>query len=328
MPGKNDHYRHPPLLDLFPPLEPYSSGYLPVDDVHQIYWEQSGNPDGAAIVLFHGGPGAGTSPVLRQFFDPEFYRIILFDQRGCGKSSPHGSLEDNDTKHLIQDIEKLRTHLSIEQWHIFGGSWGSTLALTYASQYPERCKSLILRGIFLMRPSEIDWFIHGMQTVFPEAWEQFIAILNEDEQQDILTSYYRRLTSKDKDVAMEAAIDWATYESACAALIPNYQIITTDEQKMGALAISKIEAHYFVNEDFTGDNDLLGKIDSYRHVPTQIIQGRYDMICPIKNAYELHQLWPEADYVVVPDGGHSAMDPSIRSALVEATEKIKTSSHS
>lgn len=325
MPGKNDHYRHPPLLDLFPPVEPYSTGYLAVGEPHQIYWEQSGNPDGIPIVVFHGGPGAGCSPILRQFFDPEHYRIILFDQRGCGKSTPHGSLQDNTTADLLSDIEKLRDHLSVDRWHIFGGSWGSTLALSYAARHADKCQSMILRGIFLMRPSEIDWFIHGMQTVFPEAWEQFIAILPEDEQGDILTSYYKRLTSDDPKIAMEAAIDWATYESACAALIPNYQIITTDEQKLGALAISKIEAHYFVNEDFTGDNDLLGKIDAFRHVPTQIIQGRYDIICPIKNAYELHQLWPEADYMVVPDGGHSAMDPAVRSALVEATERIKTS---
>lgn len=326
MPGKNDHYRQTPLLDLFPPLEPYSTGFLPVDDIHQIYWEQSGNPDGMPIVVFHGGPGAAASPVLRQFFDPDYFRIIMFDQRGCGKSTPHGSLENNTTKHLLRDIEKLRMHLSIDQWHIFGGSWGSTLALCYASEYTNRCLGMVLRGIFLMRPQEIDWFIHGMATVFPEAWEQFIAILPEEEQKDILASYYKRLTSDDHDVVMEAAIDWATYESACAALIPNYQIIITEEQRMAALAISRIEAHYFVTEDFTGENDLLKKIDTFRHVPTQIIQGRYDIICPIKTAYELHQLWEEAEYLVVSDGGHSAMDPAIRSALIEATEKIKTSS--
>ncbi|MEM6780900.1 MAG: prolyl aminopeptidase [Pseudomonadota bacterium] len=323
MPDKKNTNRPPPLLDIFPAIEPYSTGHLAVDDTHQIYWEQSGNPDGQPIVVFHGGPGAGTSPVLRQFFDPDHYRIIMFDQRGCGKSTPHGSLKDNTTKHLISDIEKLREHLSIERWHIFGGSWGSTLALSYAAIHADKVTSMILRGIFLMRPEEIHWFIHGMQTIFPEAWEQFISILNEEERADILNSYYKRLTSDDENVFMEAAIDWSTYESACAALIPNYQIITTQEQKLSALSISRIEAHYFLHEDFTDENALLSKIYSFRHIPTEIIQGRYDMVCPIKTAYELHQAWPEAEYHVVPDGGHSAMDPSIRSHLVEATEKMK-----
>lgn len=294
-----------------------------MDDTHQLYWEQCGNPQGVPVVYLHGGPGAGINPTSRRYFDPDYYRIILFDQRGAGKSTPHGSLENNTTAHLVGDIERIRQHLSVEQWHVFGGSWGSTLALSYAAAYPETCLSLMLRGIFLMRPEEIDWFLHGIRSVFPEAWEQFVGILSEDEQKDILASYYKRLTSEDEAVALEAAIDWSTYESACAALIPNYQIVSTPEQKAYALSIAKIEAHFFVSEDFSGPNSLLTKIDRFRDIPTTIVQGRYDMICPLKSAYELHQAWPEANYVVVPDGGHSASDPAIRSKLIEVTEQTK-----
>lgn len=323
MPTRNDQNRTPPLLDLFSEIDPYSSGHLAVDDTHQIYWEQCGNPDGVPVVFLHGGPGGGISPAFRRFFAPDHYRIILFDQRGAGKSTPQCCLENNTTAHLISDIEALREHFDIEKWHVFGGSWGSTLALSYAAVHPERCLSMMLRGIFLFRDIEIDWFLHGIKTIFPEAWEQFIAILTPEEQKDVLASYYKRLTSDDDDIATEAAIDWATYESACAELIPNYTIMTTEAQKQAARNISTIEAHYFTHENFDGENAILNKIDIFRYIPTTIVQGRYDMICPIQSAYELHQAWPEAEYMVVPDGGHSAMDPAIRSKLIEVTQTHK-----
>lgn len=312
------------LLDLFPSITPYSSGYLAVDEPHEIYWEQSGNPDGVPIVFFHGGPGAGCAPIHRQFFDPNHYRIILFDQRGAGRSSPHACLIDNTTEALIRDAEQLREHLSIDKWHIFGGSWGSTLALTYAAEHSEKCLSLILRGIFLMEQDGIDWLLYHNKNVFPEAWEQFSSIIPKDEQSDLLTAYHKRLNSDDKAIQLEAAMSWSLYESACASLIPNYEIITTDEQKAQAIAISVIECHYFYNQLINPEESILHKIDKFRHIPATIIQGRYDMICPIASAHRLHNAWPEADYIVVPNGGHSALDPAIRSRLIKATENIKT----
>lgn len=313
-----------PLLDLFPPITPYSSGYMPVDTPHEIYWEQSGNPDGEPVLFIHGGPGAGCSPIHRQYFDPDHYRIILFDQRGAGRSTPHACLEDNTTYALTRDIEQLREHLNIDKWHLFGGSWGSTLALFYASKHSNACLSMVLRGIFLMEQDGIDWLLYHNKNVFPEAWEQFVSIIPEEERDDLLTAYHKRLTSDDKKIQMEAAMSWSLYESACASLIPNYEIITTDEQRDQALAISLIECHYFATQLVNEKDGLLHKVDSFRHIPTTIIQGRYDMICPILSAHRLHTAWPEADYIVVPDGGHSAMDPAIRSRLIEATENMKS----
>ena len=317
--------RRTPLLDLFPPTTLYASGFLSVDETHDLYWEQSGNPDGVPILLLHGGPGAGATPIHRRFFDPDFYRIIIFDQRGAGRSHPLGCLENNTTKHLVDDIEILRKHLKIEKWHLFGGSWGSTLALAYAAQHKNRCISMILRGIFLCEKTEIDWFLYGIKTIFPEAWEQFSSLIPKEEQDDLLNAYYDRLTDDTKpDLQIEAAVRWNLYEGACSSLIPNYETITTQEQKKNALALARIEAHYFKNETFTKENSLLNQIESLRSIPTSIIQGRYDIICPIKTANALHQLWPEADYIVVPDGGHSALDAPIRSRLIEATEAAKT----
>ncbi len=316
--------RKSPLLDLFPNIEPYASGYLSVDKIHNLYWEQSGNPDGTPVLILHGGPGAGTSPAHRRFFDPDHYRIILFDQRGSGRSTPLGCLENNTTAHLIADIEALRIHLRLERFHVFGGSWGSTLALSYAAQYPQCCLGLILRGIFLCESEEIDWFLYGMRKIFPEAWNQFAALIHEDERNNLLDAYYARLTSQDKEIQIEAAIRWSLYEGACASLFPNYETITTPEQKNYALALSMIEAHYFKHEMIAPQESLLNKIKNFRHIPATIIQGRYDVICPIQTAYALHKLWPEAEYVVVPDGGHSALDPAIRSRLIEATEHFKT----
>ncbi len=313
------------LLDLFPPITPYSSGFLAVDGVHNLYWEQSGNPHGVPILLLHGGPGAGASPTHRRFFDPDHYRIIIFDQRGAGRSSPLGCLENNTTDHLLSDIEILRAHLKVNDWHIFGGSWGSTLALAYASKYKTRCISLILRGIFLCEQSEIDWFLYGIKSIYPEAWEQFAGFIDKDRQGDLLNAYYEILTDDDNpDRQMQAAIRWALYEGACSSLIPNYDTITTDEQKQNALALARIEAHYFKNNVFPAEKSLLNEIEGLRSIPTTIIQGRYDIICPIKTAHKLHQLWSEADYIIVPNAGHSALDAPLRSRLIEATQSAKT----
>lgn len=315
--------RRQPLLDLFPPIIPYSSGFLAVDNTHNLYWEQSGNENGIPVLLLHGGPGAGATPTHRRFFDPDHYRIIIFDQRGSGRSHPLGSLENNTTEHLTQDMEALRNHLGIQRWHLFGGSWGSTLAMRYAALHPERCISMVLRGIFLCEQEEIDWFLYGMKTIFPEAWEQFAGFLPEEDQRDLLNSYYRRLTGNNAEEKLEAAIRWSLYEGACSSLLPNYETITTEEQKQHALSLARIEAHFFKNEIIKPEHSLLKQIDKLRHIPSIIIQGRYDAICPIQTAYKLHQAWPEADYIVVPDAGHSALDPTMRSRLIEATENFK-----
>lgn len=326
--GKHKHsdpaVRRSTLLDLFPSIRPFSSGYLPVDEPHELYWEQCGNPDGVPVVYLHGGPGGGCTAAYRQFFDPDYYRIILFDQRGAGRSTPHACLTDNTTEALVRDIEQLREHLSIDQWHVFGGSWGSTLALSYAAEHPDKILSMVLRGIFLMEQDGIDWLLYDNKNVFPEAWEQFVSIIPEEEHGDLLEAYYKRLMSDDKKVQLEAAISWSLYESSCASLIPNYEIVTTEEQKLQAIAISVIECHYFRNHLIQPEDSLVDKVDRFRHIPTIIVQGRYDMVCPIISAQRLHAAWPEADYIVVPDGGHSALDPAIRSRLIEATETVKS----
>lgn len=317
-------YRRTAPLDFFPEIKPYSTGFLPVGDGHEIYWEQSGNPDGVPVVVFHGGPGGGTSPVQRRFFDPDYYRIILFDQRGAGRSSPFGSVERNTREILIGDIEKLRGHLSVGAWHVFGGSWGSTLALSYAAAHPQSCLGLILSGIFLMEREEIEWFFYGINSFFPEAWEQFAGHIPADERGDLLNAYYKRLFSVDPETATQAAVHWCLYESACASLIPNYKTITTPGQKEAVLTIARIECHYFKHEVIAAEDSLLKQVDKFRAIPSVIVHGRYDMLCPIRTAHKLHLAWPEADYVVVPDGGHSEQDPAIRSRLIEATENAKT----
>ncbi len=313
-----------PLFDFFPAIAPYSSGYMAVDEPHEIYWEQCGNPDGVPIVFLHGGPGGGCSDILRRFFDPDHYRIILFDQRGCGRSTPHACLINNNPEALVRDIEQLRDHLKIEKWCVFGGSWGSTLALHYASKHPEQIISMILRGIFLMEAADIEWFIYKNQYVFPEAWEQFASVIPENQRDDLLNAYYERLTSEDKEIQIDAAVTWYLYESACAYLKPNHDLITTPEQKDKALSLALLECHYFKHYMFTDQTSLLTKVDKFRHIPSTIIQGRYDMICPIAAAHKLHKAWPEADYIIVPDAGHSALDPPIRSHLIQATERAKS----
>ena len=310
--------------DLFPPIEPYETGQLTLDGRHVMAWETSGNPDGAAVVFLHGGPGAGCAPEQRRFFDPAHYRIVLFDQRGAGRSSPLGELEDNTTPHLIADLETLRRHLGIERWMVFGGSWGSTLALAYAQAHPEAVRALVLRGIFLCRPSEIDWFLYGMGTFFPEAWERFAGFLPEAERGDLLANYHRRLIDPDPAVHMPAAKAWSLYEGACSTLMPSPETVAAFGRDTMALGLARIEAHYFVNQIFLPDGALLEGVPRIRDIPATVVQGRYDMVCPIVTADDLHQAWPEADYQVIPDAGHSAMEPGIRAALVTATEDFKT----
>jgi len=309
--------------DLFPPIEPYATGKLAVDARHTLYWEQSGNPQGLPVVFLHGGPGAGATPTHRRFFDPASYRIIVFDQRGAGRSTPLGELIDNTTAHLVRDIEALRSYFAIDRWIVFGGSWGSTLALNYAVTYPARCRALILRGIFLCRQSEIDWFLYGIRQVFPEAWRSFAAPIPADERGDLLTAYYRRLTEPDPAVHLPAARCWSTYEGACSTLLPSADSATAFGEDRMALGLARIEAHYFRHEIVKPDNDLVNAIGRIRAIPATIVQGRYDMVCPIVTADELARAWPEAEYAVVPDAGHSAMEPGIRAQLVAATERMK-----
>jgi proline iminopeptidase len=309
--------------DLFPPIEPYATGTIAVDERHTLYWEQSGNPRGLPVVFLHGGPGAGATPTHRRFFDPSVYRIIVFDQRGAGRSTPLGELAGNTTKRLVEDVETLRRHFAVERWVVFGGSWGSTLALSYAESHPERCRALILRGIFLCRKAEIDWFLYGIRNVFPEAWRAFAGGIPEAERGDLLTAYYRRLIDPEPTVHMPAARSWSIYEGACSTLLPSADTIAAFGEERMALGLARIEAHYFVHEIIPPAEDLVARIGRIRRVPATIVQGRYDMVCPIVTADELARAWPEAEYVVVPDAGHSAMEPGIRAQLVAATERAR-----
>lgn len=313
-----------PLIPLFPDINPYASGYIDVSHGHHLYWEQCGNPEGTPILFLHGGPGGGTSPHHRRLFDPNFYRIILMDQRGSGKSTPHASINHNTRRDLVADIETLRAHLNIDRWHIFGGSWGSTLALSYAVSHPQTCRSLILRGIFLMEQDEIDWFLYGLRHVYPDEWETFTQDIPEIERHDLLSAFHVRLNNPDPRIALTSAIKWAQYESHCANLIKKEHPIITENDRAFALAISRIECHYFMNEVIPPQHSLLKGIDKIRHIPGIIIHGRYDMICPLQAGYKLHHAWPEAKFIVVPDAGHSAFDPPIRSELIKATEHAKT----
>lgn len=310
---------------LYPHIEPYETGRIDLDGLHQMYWEVSGNPQGTPVVFLHGGPGAGAIHVHRRFFDPSSYRIVVFDQRGAGRSSPLGELTDNTTPHLIEDMERLRQHLEIDRWVLFGGSWGSTLALAYAEAHPDKCLGLILRGIFLGRPQEIDWFLYGIRNVFPEAWRQFSEFLPEDERDDLLGAYHKRLLDPDPAIQLPAARAWSRYEGSCSTLLPSPETVAAFSEDSMAISLARIETHYFANDIFMPDNALLANIDKIRNagIPGIIIQGRYDIVCPITTADELRRAWPEAQYQIVPDAGHSAMDPGIRAALMRATEKFK-----
>ena len=308
---------------LFPEIDPYATGRLAVDPRHTLFWETCGNSRGVPLVFLHGGPGGGCLPHHRRYFDPAFWRITLFDQRGAGRSTPSAELIDNTTQQLVADLEELRRHLGIGQWLLFGGSWGSTLALAYAEAHQERCLGLVLRGIFLARQTELDWFMHGMGTVFPEAWRAFAEFLPTDEREDLLGSYHRRLTDPDPAVHLPAAKAWDRYEGACSTLLPPADPLPKFDSDASALAIARIEAHYFVHRAFLGDGELLGNLDRIRHLPCTFVQGRYVIICPPVTADALARAWPEAEYIVVPDAGHSVREPGITRELVAAMKRMQ-----
>ncbi len=309
--------------DLYPEIAPHATGMLALDDRHSMYWEVSGNPDGVPVVFLHGGPGASTMPAHRRFFDPVYYRIVLFDQRGAGRSTPGGELTDNTTQHLLADIERLRVSLDIESWIVFGGSWGSALALAYGQAFPERCRALVLRGLFLCRDEEVDWFLHGMRRFFPEAWRRFAMAIPEPERGDLLTAFHRRLADPDPSVHMPAAAAWSRYEAACSTLLPTAETGTTTGVSTGAWRLARIEAHYFVNRFFLKADALLENVGRLRGIPTVIVQGRYDVVCPVISADALVQAWPEARLEIVPDAGHSAMEPGLRAALVREMDALR-----
>ena len=311
-------------LTLFPPLDPYETGSLDVSDLHRIYFEVSGNPNGKPVVVCHGGPGGGSTPSMRRYFDPEVYKIILFDQRGCGKSKPHASLEDNTTWALVEDMEKLRRHLGVEKWQVFGGSWGSTLSLTYAQTHPERVTELVLRGIFTLRKKELLWFYQeGASWIYPDAWEEFLAPIPKAERGDLMTAYYKRLTGDDPEEQVRAAKAWSIWEGGTVSFQPSEERVNAFSSDAFATAFARIECHYFVNGGFfERDDQIIANIDKARHIPAAIVQGRYDVVTPMQTAWELHEAWPEAEFVVVGDAGHAASEPGIIDALVRATNKF------
>ncbi len=313
-----------PAEVLYPPISPYRKGRLRVSAIHNLYFEVSGNPAGKPVVFLHGGPGGGSDGRMRQFFDPRRYRIVLFDQRGCGKSTPHASLEANTTWDLVADIEQLRTHLSIERWQVFGGSWGSTLALAYAQQHPERVSELVLRGIFLLRRSELEWFYQsseGAAALFPDLWEEYLAPIPKDERDDLMRAYYRRLTSNDTRERNAAARAWSIWEGATSFLRSNPAYVAKFKQSKYAAAFARIECHYFVNGGFLkSDDQLLRDVDRIRDIPGVIVQGRYDVVCPMRSAWHLHRAWPESNLFIVPDAGHSAFESGTAAALRAATD--------
>lgn len=311
------------MTEMYPEIEAYNSGFLKVSELHTLYYEEAGNPAGKPVVFLHGGPGGGLMDNYRRYFNPDKWRIVLFDQRGCGKSTPFAELKENSTWDLVVDIERLRKHLSIEQWAVFGGSWGSTLGLTYAITHPTSCLELFLRGIFLLRKKEIDWFYQqGCSKIFPDLWEAYLKPIPENERHDMVAAYYRRLTSEDADVRKAAAVAWSIWEGSTSKLL----IDTTTAGKFGedefADAFARIECHYFTNKGFFDeDNFLLNNIDKIRNLKTVIVHGRYDVICPVENAWELHRAFPEAELHIIPDAGHSLSESGITAKLIEYTDK-------
>jgi proline iminopeptidase len=314
-----------PRREFYPAIEPHSTGMLRVSDIHTIYWEVSGNPEGKPVVFVHGGPGGGTDPKQRRFFDPAAYKIILFDQRGCGHSTPHACLEANTTWDLVADMEALREHLGVERWQVFGGSWGSTLALAYAERHPERVSELVLRGIFMLRRKELEWFYQsGASAIFPDAWEPYLAQIPEAERGDMIAAYYKRLTSEDPSVRQAAAKAWSVWEASTSFLRLRPEHVLHAGEDDFAIAFARIECHYFINNGFFEVEDqLLRDIDRIRHIPGVIVQGRYDVVCPMMSAWELVQAWPEAALHVVDDAGHSAFEPGIVDGLIRATDGFR-----
>lgn len=307
--------------ELYAPIEANRSGFLEVGGGHTLYYEECGNPQGKPAVFLHGGPGGGCTAAMRRFWNPDVYRVILFDQRGSGKSKPHANLENNTTWDLVNDIELLRTALQIDKWQVFGGSWGSTLALAYSQTHPERVSEIVLRGIFMLRKKEIDWFYqHGASEIFPDRWQHYLQPIPPGERDDLLRAYYSRLTSDDATVRIEAAKAWSTWEGTTSTLLPNEAIAADFAADEMATALARIECHYFVNQGFMQDNQLINDVDKIRHIPAVIVQGRYDVVCPAVSAWELAQAWPEADFRIVADAGHAAFEPGNIHELVIATD--------
>ena len=305
--------------DFYPPIEPFAAGRLKVSDLHEIYYEQCGNPDGTPVVFLHGGPGGGCPPFYRQYFDPDRWCVTLFDQRGCGRSTPHAELRENTTWNLIEDIEKLRAIAGVDRWAVFGGSWGSTLALSYAILHPERCTALMLRGIFMLRRLELEWFYQeGASRIFPDFWEDYLAVIPEAERGDLMAAYYERLTSDDPQVRIEAARAWAIWEGATSKLIPDVRSRQSFGRDRFAEAFARIECHYFVNGGFFDRDDwILANANKLRGIPGAIVQGRYDVVCPMMTAWELHRAWPEAEFCLIDDAGHSMSEPGITAKLMD-----------
>ena len=310
---------------LYGKIEPYASGRLKVSDIHELYYEEAGNRDGKPVVFLHGGPGGGIETDQRRYFDPKAYRVVLFDQRGCGKSTPHASLHENTTWDLVADMELLRDHLGIDNWQVFGGSWGSCLALAYAQTHPDRVTELILRGIFMLRRSELLWFYQeGASHVFPDIWEGYVAPIPKNERGDMMAAYYKRLTGDDPAICQQAAKAWSVWEGSTLSLWPDPEREAHSGEDDFALAFARIECHYFVNGGFfERDEQLLEDVDKIRHIPTAIIQGRYDMCTPVRTAWDLHKAWPEADFRLVHDAGHAGSEPGIVHELVSATDRFR-----
>jgi len=313
------------MRKLYPAIKPYVKHSLAVDKPHVLYVEECGNPSGIPVVFLHGGPGAGCDPSHRRFFDPDIYRIILFDQRGCGRSRPHATLDGNNTQALIADIEQIREHLDIDKWVVFGGSWGSTLGLLYAQAHVERVSGLILRGIFLCRPADIHWFYQdGASHVFPDYWQEFIEPIPLDERDNLLQAFYQRLSGDDELARMAAAKAWSKWEAHCASLRPSADLVSHLSAPHTALSMARIECHYFMHDAFMQPDQILDNIDRIRHIPVMIVHGRYDMVCPVEQAFALQQAWPEAALTIVADAGHSAFEPGIVDALISATHSLGT----
>jgi len=314
----------PARRSLYPDLEPCRTGRLRVSPLHELHFEECGNPRGKPVVFLHGGPGLGTNPKQRRFFDPQAYRIVLFDQRGCGRSTPHASLEENTTWHLVEDMERVREVLGIERWQLFGGSWGAGLALAYAMTHAERVTELVLRGIFLLRKREIDWFYQaGASALFPDAWERYVEPIPEAERVDLLGAYHRRLTGSDAEERRRCARAWSTWEAQTSTLLPDDEYVAHFEDPEVAVAFARIECHYFVNQGFFAGRSPLDHVERFRHIPAVIVQGRYDVVCPMGTAWALHRAWPEAEFRLVPDAGHSSYDPGITHELVGATDRFR-----
>jgi len=311
------------MLNLYPDIEPYARHRLAVDEPHELYLEESGNPDGIPVLVVHGGPGGGCEDYHRRFFDAERFRIILMDQRGAGRSTPLAELEGNSTDTLVQDMETIRQFLGIDRWLLFGGSWGSTLSLVYAETYPERVLGLVLRGIFLCRPRDIQWFYQeGASRVFPDYWQDFLAPIPEDERHDMVTAYYRRLTSANELEQIQAAKAWSIWEGRCATLHPNPKVVEHFGHPHVAIALARIECHYFMNNAFLEPDQIVRDAGRLADIPGVIVHGRYDMVCPLDNALALHQAWPEAELHIIRDAGHSASEPAIVDALLRGVEEV------